>query len=321
MGMLPAPAPPGQRLLVLGTSEVESVVVTAALLRATSRPVSTVFTAPADLGLLAELPAFRQGRTRTVLLGFPALEVTARPADVLRALRSASDLVWVTQHPVTLPEGEGLTGVRVVSAKGPLWPATAEALDLAVDEMDRLEGLLAELPEALPEVTEADFDLSWRYALEAARQDLPALGVVARRLADLEEPELDVVGQGRELVRERRDIAATSGFHVFPIASGRGVMVPVPRSALGYYLDLARDARQVRDCDLCVLAFDSQEPAVIEYAQRPLDLDARMDLLRSSLPDHRICGHGRAGIAIIGLATGSLELLETLIGELAKGIH
>ena len=90
--------------------------------------------------------------------------------------------------------------------------------------------------------------------------------------------------------------------------------------AVGFYRDLAADARHHRGCVVHLLCFDSQEPAIVEYAETPADLAARMDLARAALPDHQVLPWTAAGFAVLGPESGGLSVLERLIDVLGRQI-
>jgi hypothetical protein len=171
-----------------------------------------------------------------------------------------------------------------------------------------------------PPAEGASFELAWRYAIEAARQEPISLGAHTRALVAGEPAPADLAATGRALFEERRDLAASSSFHVFATPAGQGVLVMAPRSAAGFYADLARDARRARGCALSVVAFDSHEPVIVDYERRPVDLEARIAMASRALPDHVVRGFGPAGLAIRGPATGGAELLVGLLELLGSEI-
>lgn len=312
------PVQEAERLLIVAASDVEPVLVAAALERGLERGVTRLFLPPFGLGRLRELPAFRGGARPTLTLGFPAPALAEQPEDARAALGAAADLIWVSGHPVEPGE---LGGVRVeATGGGELWPAVARALGCSAGLMDALAGVLAEPPAPAPPSEWASFELAWRYAIEAGRQEPFTLGAHTRALVAGEPAPADLAATGRALVDERRELAASSAFHVFPTPAGPGVLVMAPRSAAGFYADLARDARRARGCALSVVAFDSHEPVVVEAERRPADLDARIALVHAALPDHVVRGFGPAGLAIRGPAAGGQALLVRLLELLGQEI-
>lgn len=327
MALIPVPEEElkAGEVLVLGASEIETIVASVAVERAMERPVKRLFLPTFELWRLAEIPAYRHGSARTCVLGFPSPALDQQPELVRKALREADDLVWISEHPIDGAEVEAVAGVTAIApTEGDLWSALSQTLQLESDPAgldEDLQGIMAELPEHLPDPEEAGPTLSWRYALEAARQDPFTLRLNSQGLVDGEGPEAGLVETGYGLILECRDLARTSSFPTFETPAGSGVIVMAPRSAFGFYRDVARDARRHRGGVVSLLAFDSQEPAIVDYERRPSDLSARLELLCAAFPSHAIREFGRAGIVIKGSGTGELELLTALLEILEREIN
>ena len=324
MALVPAPegGPHDETTLVFGAAEIEPIVVSVAVERLLDRRVNRIFVPIFELWRLAELPAFAQGTTKTVALSFPSPDLDQRPDLVGEALRKAEDLRWISAHPWAAGDvapGAGVTVLRGESSG--LWPAVARALELPQDgwNLDEdLRGILEQLPEVLPEPEDAAPSLAWRYALEAARQEPFTLRSASQPLVVGDTPEEELVRAGHGLLLERREIAAESRFPTFSTPGGTGVIVMAPRSAVGFYRDLAADARRHRGCVVSVLGFDSHEPIFVDFERRPSDLDAKLELLRAALPSYAIRELGGGAFAVKGPATGGLELLTKLLEILGR---
>ena len=322
MELLPASPSTEGRLLVLGAAEIETVLLSVALARGLERKIGRLFASVFDLGNLVEIPAFRQGKAPTILLDFPTPELARQPEEVRRALRMAVDLTWVSRHPIDDDEIEQLQGARSVASDdfGSRWDAMATNLDCPLDAMEGLEKILDEPPSPLPEAEDADLHLAWHYASLAARADPMYLGAVTRHLIELEAPEADLVHEGRALVQERRALDAESSFHSFPTPMGQGVLIMAPRAAMGFYRDLAAEVRASRGCTVSVLAFDSQEPVIVELSARDDRFERLLEAIATSLDEHVVRGFGASGFAVKGNETGSLDVLEKLVGLLSQGV-
>lgn len=327
MGLIPVPeegADSGE-MLVLGAAEIEPIVVSVAVERALDRPVKRLFLPTFELWRLAQIPAFRGGSLPTVVLDFPSPALDQQPDVVWKALQAADDVTWISEHPIDEVEVQETTGITVIAPRtSDLWPALCPALDLTSDLAkldDDLLDITTELPEELPDPDDAGPALTWRYALEAARQDPFTLRLNSQGLVDGEKPEAGLAETGQGLIMERRELARASSFPTFDTPAGQGVIVMAPRSAYGFYRDVAHDARRYRGCAVSLLGFDSNEPAIVDFEHRPSDLKARMDRMCTALPSHRIREFGRAGIVVRGAETGSLELLTTLLEILGREIN
>ena len=320
MDLLPASRKTEGNLLVYGAAEIEAVLLSVALARGLDRKIGRLFAPVFDLADLAEIPAFRQGRAPTVVLDFPTPALARRPDEVRRALGTALELTWVSRHPLDADEVEGLQGVKQTSSVDfrSRWRSLAKALECPEDAMDGLDSILDEPPSPLPAAEDAGLQLSWHYAIQAARNEAMYLGVVSKPLLELQPPEQDLVHQGRAIVQERRDLGAESTFHSFPTPAGAGVLIMAPRNALGFYRDLAAEVRANRGCATSILAFDSQEPIIVEHSTRPDDFDRQLETIAAELDEHVLRGFGSKGFAVKGSETGSLEVLQKLI-ELLSG--
>jgi len=324
MGLVPVSESPDETTLVIGASDVEPIVVAAALELALDHAVRRLFLPPFELWRLSEIAPFDGGKATTLVIGFPAPEVAQHPERVIEALEAAESLTWISEQPFDVEELPGALGVTVIEpTQTGLWPAVASALDLsgaAALLPEELGAVLNELPETLPEPAEADVGVRWRYALEAARQEPFVLRRSSLGLVTGEPPEEELVEAGYELILERRDLASTSTFHTFETTAGPGVIVMAPRTALGFYRDLVRDARRHRHCAVSVLAFDSNEPLFVDFEEPPIDLRARIDMVRSAFSDAVVRPTGTAGFVLKEANAGGLELLTELLTILAREI-
>ena len=317
---MPALPPPTEiaddKLLIVATNDIEPIVAAAGAARlAEGRRVTRIFLDTYELGALADIPAYRQGKARTVLLDFPSPELARQSEAARTVLRIGLDLTWVSSHPLDARETAGLTRLTVSTARvGALWLELARALDLPMDLPPLFGDILSELPQAPSDPNAASDHLRWRYALEAVRQELLHLGPRTQALIELDSPDPELVDTGHELLSERRDLALTSSFHSFPTAtSSTGVIVVAPQWASGYYRDMVEDLRRAQNHGVSILAFDSQEPVIVEYSDTPPDFEAKLSLLGSTFPDHVVCPWRTAGVVIKGPATNDLALLDKLI--------
>ena len=321
MSLIPVPLKLSSNLLLVCTNEIESILVSVAIARSLDRQVSRLFFPMFGLGRLAEVPAFGEGRVSTVLLNFPTPELARDPDAVRKVLKQADDLTWITEHPITPDEVRGRAGLKVVRVRESLRRSAAQTLKLHMQDVKRIEGVLAGLHPPFKAPEDAPPDLRWRYQLEAAKNEPFFLGPNSQGLIKGEEPEQDLVTAGYELLLQRMQSAEGSSFYEFEIPFGRGVMVPAPRMALGYYLDMAREIRRHKGLDMCVVSYDSDDPIIVEYTQRPQDLDVKMDVMRSKLARHTVLGFGPSGMAIKGPDTGKLEVIEKVLEVLRTQIH
>ena len=306
------------KLLVVATNDIEAILAATAIARQAEGPVTRIFLETHELGALAAIPAYRQGKARTAVLDFPTPLLARQPEEARAVLRIALGLTWVSGHPLDPVELDGLTRVDTVVVDDTLWTAAAAALDLAGETPTLHQDILAELPRVLPDPDNATPGLRWRYALEAARQEPLHLGPRTRGLVDLEEADPELVETGHELLRERRDLALTSSFHSFPTSNGTGVIVVAPQWSAGYYLDVVADLRIARGHRVSILAFDSQEPVIVEHSFPTPDLTAAIAQLRSTFPDHLVRPWRNHGFILKGPDTNDVALLQKLIDTVSS---
>lgn len=318
MSLVPTPTGDEPRPLVFATAEAEAVVVAAALTGAGAEAPRLIFEGDFGLGGLGSLPAYRDGRARTLLVGFPAVALARDPAAAAAALRAASDLTWVTGHPVPAEDLAGARGARLLSLGADPGGPLEGLVEGAAAVFARLASVLRELPDPLPPFGAEGRGLAYRLAVEGSREEPHGLASLCRAMARREPPPSDLVGAGRHVVLERRELARTSAFHRFGVQGGQGVLVMAPRSANGAHRDVAREARVAKGCLVSLLAFDSNEPALVEYDGPRPELAARLALAASRLPGYGVRGWGAAGFAVRGAAAGSLEVLEALMRVLAE---
>ncbi|MDP8254787.1 MAG: hypothetical protein P9M14_03475 [Candidatus Alcyoniella australis] len=318
---LPMAIKPESKLLLACTNEIETILISVALSQCLETPLVRLFMSHLGLGRLSNVPVFRQGKTPTVLIGFPTPRLAQDEEAARKVLKLGLDLTWISEHPLDADEIAAAPRLRLEPVDQGLWQTVCRVLGCPRSAIEPFAGIAAELGEPLVDPQVADHDTAWRYCLEAACQEPQYLGPSSAGLISGLQPDPILVLAGHQLIVQRSQLAADSSFHTFDTPNGRAVLVLAPRRALGFYYGLAHEVRRRRSCVLSVLAFDTGEPLIVEYEQRPSDFKLRMEMIGSRFPEHVVRPYGPSGIAIKGSKAGSLDVLDPLIELLSSEIN